>query len=172
MAFRRRSNLRPINSIKHVVDQQGGTVGGTQVNNVIAIATQNPDTSATANEVKIGSTINSIFLNVQVLMDSDTVLPNAYMMVYKNPGNLFTGGSIPDANQVGTSEMRKWVFHQEMAMTSEANDSIPITLFKGVLKIPRKMRRMGQADRLVVQLFSLTGNNLFTCIQTIYKEYS
>ncbi len=172
MPFRSRNNnrMRPIHSIKHVVDIQGGNVGGTQTVNTLVNAVDAPVLTS-AEQIETGSRVNSIFLNVQVLPQSESALNNIYMYIIKNSGaNLVT--PLPDGNKVGISDYKKFIFHQEMAMLSDASDSIPITLFKGVLKIPRHMQRMGINDFIQLALFTeAAGNTQDFCIQCIYKEY-
>ena len=132
MVFRRRQMaLRPINTLKHTVDRQEIIPAGTAIDLALVIATENA-VSTTAADNDIGSHVRNIFLNVQVVNSTDATgfINNCYMYVYGNPGNLIA--TFPPVNEVGTSNIRKNIFHQEMAMMSDSNDSIPITLFKGV----------------------------------------
>ncbi len=168
MARFSRNNKRPINSVKHVIDDQGGLVAGTQTIVELADAV-NAYALADSNGVPTGSNVNSIFLNVQVASTLNTALANVYMMVYKNPGSNI--GAIPNANVIGVSDFKKQVFHQEMIMTEKDNTGNPRTLFKGVLSIPRHMRRMGADDTITVALFS-PGITYDYCLQAIYKHYS
>ncbi len=161
--------MRPIQTIKHVTDNQGGSAPGIQTNVVIASAVINPDLTGDPSLVEAGSKIFSIFLNVQVETDSGAALNNAYFFIYKNPQNNIPQASIPNANAQGASNFRRQVFHSEMSMLSDAGDSIPITLFKGVLKIPKVFQSMRQDDQIVVQIFS-PGNTIDFCVQSIYKE--
>ncbi len=163
--------MRPVHSIKHIVDQQGGLTGVTKQEVNIAIAVDAP-VLTTSTQIETGSRVNGIFLNVQVLPTALVALANIYMIIYKNAGSNTPITNIPEANQVGTSDFKSKVIHQEMAMVSDVNDSIPITLFKGVIMLPKFMRRMGINDALTVQLFSpASGNEFNFCIQSIYKEF-
>ncbi len=161
--------LRPINSRKHVVDNQGGLVAGTPV--VVKLA-ETVDSPVLANvaEVATASRVNSVFLNVQVAATGTAALANVYLIVYKNPGNNIAAGNIPNPNVVGSSDFKKMVFHQEMIMTEKNTTAIPRTLFKGVLKVPKHFQRMGYDDEIVLYLFS-PGVNFDYCVQCIYKEY-
>ncbi len=167
MVFRRRNSLRPVNSRKHVIDEQGALAGGTQVFGDIADAVDSP-ALATAIQVQSGCTINSIFLNLQVAATATNALANVYMMIYKNPGSNI--GAIPNANVIGTSDFKKMVFHQEMIMIEKNSTGIPRTLFKGVLLLPRHMRRFGSDDKMSLGIFS-PGINMEYCFQCIYKEF-
>ncbi len=161
--------LRPVNSLKHVIDIQGGLVGGTQQLINLIDVTDNP-VQGNPDDVATASVVKSFFLNVQVAASSTAALANVYMMIYKNPGNNIGGGSIPNANAVGSSDFRKQIFHQEMIMTEKNTTAIPRTLFKGVLRIPKHFQRNGLEDTIVIALFS-PGVNFDFCFQCIYKEF-
>ncbi len=161
------TRLRPVNSLKHVVDLQGGLTIGTQANNPIIKAVDAPVTATSPDQVENTSTVSAVFLNVQVGTTSSGALPNVYMIVFKNPGGNL---SVPTANAVGKSDDRKHVIHQEMIMTEKNATGIPRTLFKGVIKIPRLMKRFGVKDELVIGLFA-PGTTFDFCIQAIYKEF-
>ncbi len=165
-----RNRLRPINSRKHVIDIQGGLIGGTKVGNDLALAVEST-VLANPTEVEVGSTVSSLFLNVQVAATGSAALANVYMYVFKNPSSAITFASFPDPNVVGASALKKLIFHQEMIMTDKSANAIPRTLFKGVLSVPKHMRRMGPDDEIRIMMFS-PGVNFDFCIQCIYKDYA
>ncbi len=160
--------MRPINSIKHVVDEQGGLVAGTQT---FVILADGVDVYALADDdgIPTGARINSIFLNVQVAATGTAALANVYMYIYKNPGTNIP--TFPNGNVVGTSDQKKLIFHQEMIMTEKNTTAIPRTLFKGVIKLPKHFRRWGADDQMAIALFS-PGVNFDYCVECIYKHYS
>jgi len=166
--------IRPVQSLKHVIDTTGLITLALQSVTDIANTVDNPD--ANTNQVNTGSRINAIFLRVEVI----GVLPaagvdNIYMYVYKNPGaNL----GLPPADAIGANDNRKHVIHQEMIMLTpfEATGTtgFPRTIFKGVLMIPRGYRRMGVSDKIQVILQHSSGETSQStrfCLQCIYKEY-
>ncbi len=163
MVFRR--SLHPVNSLKHIVDIQGGLIADTQVVEDVIKVVENPVTTV-AKDVENGCTVSAIFLNVQVSGTGTGALSNVYMYVMKNPGNNIVN---PQANLVGVSDERRFIIHQEMIMTEKNTTAIPRTLFKGVIKIPRGYKRFGVKDRLQVALFS-PGVTYEYCLQCIYKE--
>lgn len=128
------------------------------------------------NQCNIGSTVGAIYLRVEVI----AVLPAAgvdqiYLGVFKNPGALL---SPPALDNVGTSDRRKYMIHQEMAMLTpfEATGTtgFPRTLFKGVIVVPKGYKRNGVEDKLQVILQHSTGEATQTtrfCVQCIYKEF-
>ncbi len=160
------TRLHPVHSVKHVVDKQGGIGIDTIVNEDLVKSVDAP-VLANVEEVETGSTVGSIFLNVQVTPTSEASIANVYMYVFKNPGTNITGAK---GNAVGGSDMKKQVIHQEMIMCQqEATSAIPRTLFKGVISIPRGYKRFGTQDTLKLILYA-PGCTFNYCIQCIYKE--
>ncbi len=174
MPFRRGQGLRPIRSLKHVVDTNGGITGGTPSTNDVIDVVANPLNTA-SNECANGGRVSSIYLNVQVIQKvAAGGVDNIYMIVYKNDGN---NVSAPAVDAVGVSDLRRHVIHQEMIMTGNvltAAAAIPKTLFKGVIKIPRSLQRSGLDDKLQVVIghrnAEATQQSNF-CLQCIYKEF-
>ncbi len=167
MGYRRQSNrLRPVHSIKHVVDKQSAIVAGTAESQNLVSAVDAP-VLTTANTVETGCTVNSIYLNVSAYATTEAALANVYMIVYKSPGGSIAA-IVPNA--VGVSDNKRFVIHQEMRMLGGSTTEIPVTLFRGVIKIPKGYRRMGINDLLVVRLLA-PGVNIDYCVQSIYKEY-
>ncbi len=157
--------LHPVHSTKHIVDKQGALAVDTLVAETIVKAVDAPvKTSVT--EVETSSTVSAMFLNIQVAATSTASVANVYMYVIKSPGNNL---NMVDANKVGTSDIKKFVIHQEMTMTEKNTTAIPRTLFKGVIKIPRGYKRFGADDQLKIVLYS-PGVTYEYCIQSIYKE--
>ncbi len=167
MPFRRfNRSIRPVHRIKHVVDTQGGATIGAAFTVNLAQALDAPVVANPA-EVETGSTINGLYLKVEVNATSSAALSNAYMMVMKNPGGNLT---FPNANAVGVDDNKKYVIHQEMVMLQQVTNSNPRTLFAGVIVVPKGYRRMGINDLIQVQIFS-PGVTLNLCIQANYREF-
>ncbi len=162
----RYQRLRPVRSLKHIVDVQGGLTIGTTAVNLLVTATDTPVLSD-VDGVETGATVGSLFLNVQVAATSTAALANVYMAVYKDPGG--NVGTINPSN-VGSSDNKKFVIHQEMIMTEKNTTAIPRTLFKGVIQIPRGYKRFGYNDQLKLSLNS-PGVTYDFCYQAIYKEF-
>ncbi len=168
MSFRRRGNyLRPVNTLKHVIDQQAGIAIDAQQIFELAEGVDAPVHTSASDQVNIGSHVKSFFLNVQVAPTSAGALSNIYMYVFGNPGgNVVT---VPNGNVIGTSDFRKMVFHQEMMMTTKDVNTDARTLFRGVIKVPRKFARIGAKDKLSIAFYS-PGVTWDLCFQSIYKE--
>ena len=122
---------------------------------------------AASTQVQTGSTVNGVYLKVEVYARTAGALANAYMIVVKNPGNNL---ALPAANVVGVSDNKKYVIHQEMVMMEKSVDGNPRTLFNGVIVIPRGYRRFGPNDKLTVR-FANPGVDIDICLQAHYKEF-
>ncbi len=164
--FRSNLRLRPINRIKHVFDEQGGVAAGSGVN-VFPLITVDAPVITNPQQVETGSTTNGIFLTIEVNATSSAALANVYMYIAKNPGNNL---SLPEANAVGISDTKRFVFHQEMVMLQQVTNSNPRTLFKGVIGIPKHFRRNAPADRYNIRIFT-PGVAINYCVQAHYKEF-
>ncbi len=170
--FRSRSrglSLRPVNRIKHVVDNQQGVALGVVGFKTVILASDTPDLANTV-EVQTGATVNGIYLKAEVSMTSGTSLANVYLMVAKNPGGNL---SLPVPNVVGVSDNKRFVIHQEMVMMQKFDADVasnPRILFNGVIVIPKGYRRFGPNDKLDVHVLS-PGGNIDFCLQCHYKEF-
>lgn len=180
MSFRRNRRalqLRPVNSLKHVIDTSGVVIGGTVATTDVAIQTDNPVTTGT-NQIHIGGHIKAIFLSVQVKGSvAYAGTPRVYFIVWKNPGNQIIQ---PVVDAVGVSTRRKFVIHQEMMMVDDVGpaaasaSSFPRSMFKGVILLPKRYQRFGDADRLTFTIGNAAGESTGQtdwCIQCIYKEF-
>ncbi len=167
---RRRFNpaIRPVDRIKHVVDKSATLTAGTTVVENLAVADDNPALANVA-QVHTGSTVNGIYLRVEVAGNESDVgaIPQVYMAVIKNPGdNLAT----INPSTVGSNDNKRFVIHQEMVMLQNAVGGNARTLFNGVIVIPKGYRRMGPNDKITINLFS-SALNFAYCIQAHYKEF-
>ncbi len=161
--------LRPVHRIKHVVDRQFAVTGAGAQNSTTLISSVDAPVLANTAEVETGSKVNGIYLKVEIVNIEATqgVLPNAYLLVAKNPGNNIV---VPNANVVGASDNKRFVIHQEMVMLQKQSGSNPRILFNGVIVIPRGYRRFGPNDQLVAAVLS-PGVDLDACLQCHYKEF-
>ncbi len=163
---RTRSNLRPIHRIKHVVDTQFATAAGA-IFDVSLVSTVDAPVLANTNEVETGSNVNGIYLHVELNITTAAALANAYLMVFKNPGNNL---AMPNPNVVGADDNKRYVIHQEMLMMQQVANSNPRTIFNGVIRLPKGYRRMGPDDEVTVRVLT-PGVAANWCLQAHYKEF-
>ncbi len=166
-----RNSLRPIHRIKHVVDAQSAIPVNVQIDVAIAVAKDAP-VLGTASDVQTGCSINAFFISTELVATEVGTgkTPNFYWSLYKNPGNNL---SMPNGNAVGSNDNKRFFIHQEMIMFNPvAAGGTPRSVFKGVIKVPKGMRRMGPDDRWKIQLFiPSTGVTVNSCTQVHYKEF-
>ncbi len=171
VVFRRRSSaLRPVNRIKHVLDVEGtllqsGAVVTVPLATVVAVRTDpiNPV------EVEVGSTVNGFFLSVFVV--GATGAPLGTTSVNWLIGKKHSGQSLPAPTTVGTSDLRNQIVHEEKGLAG-SGDGTPMA-FKGVVGVPRGMRRNRSGDQWELKLSltaSATADAVF-CVKAIYNSY-
>ncbi len=168
-----RLSLRPIHRIKHVVDIQQALPVNTLLP-ITIISAKDAPVLANTSEVETGSKVNGFYATVEVV-GSETAsgkTPNLYIYFAKNPGGNLT---FPNGNVVGTNDNKRFVIHQEMVMlqgSSGGGTGVPRNVFKGVIVIPKGMRRLGPNDLWQMYMFTpSTGITLNICAQFHYKEF-
>ncbi len=160
--------MRPVNRIKHVVDNTGTPAVNTALPFILADASDTPTIGVT-NSVKTGCTINGFYIRLEVAVKTTVAdaLANCYLAIWKNPANNMTA---PAINLVGSSDTKRFFIHQEMVMLENQTAGNARTLFNGVVAVPKGMRRMGPDDQW--QAIVLCPTNLIrACIQCHYKEF-
>ncbi len=170
--MRQALNIRPVNSLKHIVDVVGTTTL-TLINAIDVVSAVDAPIFTTSNLVHVGSVIKWIYLRVEATVSaSHTLRPNFYMAVFKSPAGDIT---ISNINTSGVTEERKFIIHQEMRMMgSTGSATFPRTIFAGVIRIPPKYQRFGINDELRVALQNGPGETTGEtdwCMQCIYKEF-
>jgi len=176
MARSRALSLRPVRSVKHIIETNGLISAAVASTTDVVSVDQNPTIETNPGEVNIGATVSSIYLRVEVIgVLAAAGVDNIYMIVYKNPGGSLIA---PAIDTLGGSDRRKFVMHQEMTMLTpfEATGTtgFPRTLFKGVVRIPPRYRRFGVQDKLQVIIQHRSGETTQTtrfCVECIYKEF-
>jgi len=176
MSFRRNRRalaIRPVSSLKHIVDTSGAITAGVPSITDLMIQNDSPVTTV-SNQVHTGSHVKAIYLKVEVHgAIAYAGVGRIYFYVYKDPSSEIIA---PGVDNVGTSTRRKFVIHQEMLMISAQVDaaSFPRTMFKGVILIPQRYQRFGDLDRLRFVIGNAPGETTGQsdwCLQCIYKEF-
>ncbi len=179
MVFRRAIALRPVNSRKNIVDQAGilPAITNTVLDNIINGVDQAD--LATVDEVTTGSRVNGFFMSFFAIGEGGEIaneVPLVDWYIIKDSGGAF--GTTFDATHLptpGTTSVhvnKRWIIHEEKGLTGGGDASlsgVPM-IFKGVIAIPRHMRRIAVGDRfrLCVRATFATKN----CTKFIYKWYS
>ncbi len=162
--FRKGLSLRPINSVKNIVDSTVlGVAAGTQTKVLVAGAVN--DYTGGVADVPTGCTIKSVYLFIQILPTAST--ENVDWYLYKGPLDINAGMPAPGAT--GGDANRKYILHEEKGIPGNAADGAYPLTFKGVIKIPRGRQRMGESDRIQI---NMVGAGIYNaCLKCIYKFY-
>ncbi len=131
------------------------------------VAVKDAPVLANTTEVETGSKVNGIYIKCEAYATTAGALANLYFAVVKRPASAIT---LPNINTIGSSDLKKYVIHQEMVMLEQSVNGNPRTVFNGVVVIPRGYRRSGPDDSIDVFLFA-PGVNCNVCVQAHYKEF-
>ncbi len=165
--FRRGNSLNPVNSIKHVLDAGGGLTS-TSSNVPIATAVANVGTTFVPGDIRVGATINGLFLTVNIIgaTGQGVTGPVDWYIIKLHSGQ---AGVLPTPGNTGISTIRNQIIHEEKGVPGSA-DGTP-HIFKGVVVIPRGMRRMREGDTINVVLKMTDPDAGTFCVKSIYKSF-
>ncbi len=178
MVFRRMSALRPINSIKNVVDNSGIIPNSTDTSISLPIfGVRNADL-ATANEVDVGCKVTSVFLEIFFFTEGGELaneVPLVDWYILKDDGNAygttFNAINLPSPGGTGTHQNKRKILHEEKGLAGGGNlalQGVPM-VFKGVIRIPRGKQRWAEAD--VLRICARANFATKFCVKSIYKWY-
>jgi len=156
-----------IHSIKHVIDSEG-LVTESLSRNPIATAVVTRSTTFNPVEVEVGETINGFFITIFIIGDTGAPVDSAinWYIIKTRSGQT----TVPNASQVGLSDLRNQVFHQEKGLAG-SGDGTPMA-FKGVIVVPKGMRRMREGDQFEIVINLTTTESARFCLRAIYKSFS
>ncbi len=165
MVFRR--NLSPINSIKHVVDSEGSLLAATNSVTTILDSVPNVDPATfVPGNVRVGAKVNGFFISVFVIGDTGAPVVGSinWYIAKTHTGQL---GQLPNAGNTGTSLIRNQIFHEEKGLAGSGDGTA--MGFKGVIAVPRGMRRIREGDQFHIVVRSIDTAQF--CVKAIYKSY-
>ncbi len=155
--------LRPINSVKNIIDGVFLSVAAATVT-IVQLATGVNDYTGVVTQVPVGAKVHSIYLFVQVLPTAGTA--NVDWYIAKNPAGQL---SLPVPGATGGDAGRRYILHEEKGIPGNAADGAYPLTFKGVIKIPRGRQRWGENDELSLHI---RGADIYNaCVKCIYKFY-
>ncbi len=162
-----RRRMRPvINSVKHVVDNNIGTLTTNTVE-ILAKAVNAPSNTVTT-DCHHGSIIKAIWISLDVCGLASGVTRQVHAInLMKNPGANLTE---PGVFAVGSSNEKKFIFKQWFFMTMLVSSGNAPFHWEGWIKIPKQYQRMGTDDTLTLTVGCTTQTGHFDYL-AIYKEY-
>ncbi len=173
----RHSGLHPVISTKNVFDTSSVLAATTDTILGTPVLTVDSASLAATTSVERGSQISSLFLELFFFSEGGEIaaeVPLVDWYIMKNPGGNFAGFSaanLPTPGATGGHDNKRYIFHEEKGLTGGGDASlagVPM-VFKGVLRIPRHMRKMNANDQIVI-----VGRSNFAtkfCIKAIYKWF-
>ncbi len=168
MPFRRALSLRPVISQKHEITWSNlGQDASSTIEIVLIHAQESP---IAAQEIDIASIVKSIFLETNLNgVDNSGTVQVFHWYVMKVPAGL--GTSIPSSYN---SDSKKFILHRGMEMLPQ----IPLgsggtvqTKRVFVVKIPPRLRRFDDGDKLVLRYISTSSSQINYCGISIFKEF-
>ncbi len=119
-------------------------------------------------DIRVGATINGFYLSIFVIGSTGAPLsgPINWYIAKTGEGQF---ASLPEPGQTGVSKLRNQIVHEEKGL-SGSGDGTPM-VFKGVIAVPRGMRRMREGDQWQVVINGTTGDTNNFCVKSIYKSY-
>ncbi len=169
MAFGRRRSLQPLNSTKHVIDSEGGLTS-TPSTNVIAEGVTVLNAVLNPVQCVTGSVVNGVYVSLFVIGDTGAPVGGSitWYICKARSGQDFTN-DFPLPVAVGTSDVRNQIFHQEKGLAGSGDGTAMV--FKGVIAIPKSMRRMREGDRIAIRIMLNSADSAQFCLQSIYKSW-
>ncbi len=168
---RRMSSIRPVNRTKQIVDAEGALTGAATSRTPIGITVEVPTSPYKPGDLMVGSTVNGIFLSLFIIGATGAPLVgslNWYIAKIRAGQDPVT--DLPLPGSTGVSEIRNQIFHEEKGLAG-SGDGTPMA-FKGVIAVPKGMRRMRSGDQFIVAIRSLDATVDATfCLKAIYNSY-
>ncbi len=173
MPFRRVSRMgTQIHSVKHVVDSEGELAGGIKSVTPILEVVNARTTPFKPTEAVVGETVNGIFVSIFIIGATGAPLNGALnWYIAKARQGQDSTNDFPQPGNTGVAAIRNQIFHEEKGLAG-SGDGTPMA-FKGVIVVPKAMRRQRDGDQffLALQSQDMTNNATF-CVKTIYKTFS
>ncbi len=130
------------------------------------------------NGVPVGAKVFSTYMSFYIIAEGGEVaaeVPLVDWYLIWNAGNAygttFDSTNLPTPGSTGLHQNKRQIIHTEKGLAGGGDASlsgVPM-VFKGVIKIPRRMQRLGSNDRLTLCI--RTNFNSKFCVQFIYKHY-
>ncbi len=173
-----RPSLRPIKGLKHIVEVSSVTAATTNTIGINLLTGVDQYALADADGVPAGSRVNSVFVSFFIISEggelaTEVPLVDWYFLGDKGGafGSGFTSTTQPTPGATGTHLNKSAILHTEKGLAGGGDASlagVPM-IFKGVIKIPPKFRRIQNNDLWKINLRTNFASKF--CIQCIYKHY-
>lgn len=160
--FRRRLALRPVNSVKNIVDTTLLGVAAGTVSTILIGNTVNNYAGAVT-DIPIGAKVSSIYLFFQII--PTTTNTNVDWYIIRRPANVIN----PVPGATGGDVARRFILHEEKGIPGNFGSGQSPLTFRGVIKIPKGRQRWAEGD--VIQIAAIGAATYNVCMKAIYKFY-
>ncbi len=169
--FRQSRQGAPIVSVKNILDLTAtGVAAGVTTDLVIASSINNY--TGGAGDVPIGCQVKNVWVSYSYNF-AQGFPTRMDMFICKQPGSLGVA-SIPVPGNTTGDVFRRQIFLEIKGLGSASSDAFgqdsQIRGFSGWVKIPKRFRRMGEGDRLLMRMGSASNYNV--CVKIIYKFFT
>ncbi len=161
-----------INSVKHYVTRTNTDTASAGIANTVWInAVLAPATGTTA-DVKEGSVIKAIYLEMWLQGSGATGLDTQFnFAIYKAPAGIAAFTAAEMLNLGGTANKKNIFFNSQGVIGAGIDGNQAIPVFRQWLLIPKGKQRFGLGDRLFSTM-TPTGTSCQNCGFATFKEYT
>ncbi len=162
--------LAPINSVKHYVQaENAATSTGARRGVILIDAVVAPAVSTTA-DVKEGSIVKAIFVEIWIKSNATAGNDTKFQYVMEKVPAGQSGLTFAQMNNLQAYENKKNIlFYSQGVLGDLTTNTIPVV--RNWFKIPKGKQRWGLGDKLIIAI-SATGFEINTCGFATYKEYT
>ena len=169
--FRRQRMVPPVVSAKNILDLTAtGVAAGVTTDLVVAQGVNNY--VGNAGTVPIGAAVKNIYISYSYNF-AQGFPTRMDMYVAKRPAASGIAAYPVPGNTTG-SPSRRFIFLEVKGLGSASSDAFgqdsQIRGFSGWLKIPPRMRRIGEDDEIIIRFGSASNYNI--CVKVIYKFFT
>lgn len=165
---RRSLSLRPIHSIKNIVNDL--LIVGANTTNLQTVANAvNSATLGNQREVTRGSTINQVYIEMWLYGNAVAGVNSRIAWgLFKNDAGVMVP---PNPSSAGTAALKKQYFAMGTGLVGSQANGQPGYLIRGWFKIPKGYRKMRSDDIISMVVRNDTANDVNLCSVFIYKWY-
>ncbi len=170
--FNRGLANRPVMSEKHEIT---GTflAQNASTNQLVTLVAGTRTVTDTASTVPVGSTVKWIYFELNLNgVDNSGASQVVHWCIFKNPSGEFESGDLDPINY--DQPTKRFILHRGMEMLPEIPlDSGGTVQVKRVfvVKIPPRMRRIGQDDKIVFAYHSTSTSGINLCFFAVFKHF-
>ncbi len=123
----------------------------------------------TPSEVMVGAKINGFFISYFLIGGTGAPVGGSQNWYIAQRHSEQSNASFPDPGETGTSLLRNQIIHEEKGLVGSGDGTA--MAFKGVIVVPRGMRRMREGDDWLLVAKNNSTDSVNFCLKSIYKSF-